>query len=59
MTEHYAALFKAFPEEFVAVNDAGEVVAHGADLAVLDGQLRELRLDPGTDVAIRGQGPHH
>lgn len=49
--EHYAELLKSHPERFVAVKD-GKVVASSPDLALLVYQLRDLGLDPRTDVTI-------
>ncbi len=49
--EHHEELLERYPEQFVAVKD-GEVVAANADLALLVYELRDMSLDPRTDVAI-------
>lgn len=36
--DHDAELLARYPEEFVAVNDAGDVVAHDPDLEARDSQ---------------------
>lgn len=48
---HYDELLAQYPEQFVAVKDE-KVVAADADLARLVYKLRDLNLDPRTDVAI-------
>lgn len=48
---NYQRLLKDYAENFVAVKD-GQVVAFDPDLANLVYKLRELHLDPRTDVAI-------
>lgn len=50
---NYSRLLKQYPEQFVAVKpDTGEVVVADGDLASLVYKLRDLNLDPRTDVAI-------
>lgn len=49
--QNMEALRKKYPDRFVAVRN-GEVVADDADLVLLVYRLRDLGLDPRTDVAI-------
>ncbi len=49
--EHHTEFLARYPEQFVAVKDE-TVVASNRDLAVLVDQLRQMGLDPRTDVAI-------